>query len=90
MSSYIHELKDWPKFHWSEEKLAAQLANVRHRQGRLIGRMQGLGSLFKAEAVLHTLTEEILKSSEIEGETLDMEQVRSSIAPRSYARLPKR
>ncbi|MGO9006912.1 MAG: Fic family protein [Beijerinckiaceae bacterium] len=82
MPSYIHELKDWPKFHWSEAKLAAQLANVRHRQGRLIGRMEGLGFQLKAEAVLETLTEEILKSSEIEGEILDKEQVRSSIARR--------
>src|SRR5208283_2656338 len=57
-------------------------ARVRHRQGRLIGRMEGLGFQLKAEAVLQTLTEEILKSSEIEGEVLDKEQVRSSIAPR--------
>jgi len=82
MSSYIHELTDWAKFHWSEDKLASQLARVRHRQGRLIGRMEGLGFQLKAEAVLQTLTEEILKSSEIEGEVLDKEQVRSSIARR--------
>jgi Fic family protein len=82
MPSYIHELTDWPKFHWSEDKLASQLARVRHRQGRLIGRMEGLGFQLKAEAVLQTLTEEILKSSEIEGEVLDKEQVRSSIARR--------
>lgn len=59
MSSYIHELTDWPKFHWSEDKLASQLARVRYRQGRLIGRMEGLGFQLKAEAVLQTLTEEI-------------------------------
>jgi Fic family protein len=82
MPTYIHELKGWPKFHWSEEKIAAQLVRVRHRQGRLIGRMEGLGFQRKAEAVLETLTEEILKSSEIEGEILDKEQVRSSIARR--------
>lgn len=82
MPSYIHELKDWPKFRWSEQELAAQLVHVRHRQGRLIGRMEGLGFQLKAEAVLQTLTEEILKSSEIEGETLDKEQVRSSLARR--------
>ena len=82
MSSYIYELADWPQFRWSEEKLAAQLARVRHHQGRLIGRMEGLGFQFKAEAVLQTLTEEVIKSSEIEGEVLDREQVRSSIARR--------
>ena len=82
MPSYIYERADWPQFRWSEEKLAAQLARVRHHQGRLIGRMEGLGFQFKAEAVLQTLTEEVIKSSEIEGEVLDREQVRSSIARR--------
>ena len=82
MPTYIHELTNWPKFRWSEEKLASQLAVVRHHQGRLIGRMEGLGFQLKAEAVLRTLTEEVLKSSEIEGEVLDKEQVRSSIARR--------
>ena len=43
MINYIHELPDWPKFRWSEQKIAARLAGVRHRQGRLIGRMEGLG-----------------------------------------------
>lgn len=80
--SYIHELKDWPAFRWSQERLADRLASVRHRQGRLIGRMEGLGFRLRAEAVLQTLTEEVLKSSEIEGELLDKEQVRSSIARR--------
>ena len=82
MADYIHELKDWPKFHWSHEKLEAQLGAVRHHQGRLIGRMEALGFQLRAEAVLQSLTEEVLKSSEIEGEVLDREQVRSSIARR--------
>ena len=80
--AYIHEHKDWPAFRWSQERLADRLASVRHRQGRLIGRMEGLGFHLRAEAVLQTLTEEVLKSSEIEGELLDKEQVRSSIARR--------
>jgi Fic family protein len=79
---YIHELKHWPTFSWSQERLADQLAAVRHRQGRLIGRMEGLGFKLRAEAVLQTLTQDVLKSSEIEGEKLDREQVRSSIARR--------
>ena len=82
MATYIHELKDWPAFRWREEVLTGRLAAVRHRQGRLIGRMESLGFQLKAEAVLQTLTEDVLKSSEIEGELLDKEQVRSSIARR--------
>jgi Fic family protein len=82
MEPYIHELTGWPKLHWREEKIASQLARVRHRQGRLTGRMEGLGFQLRTEAALQTLTEEILKSSEIEGEVLDKEQVRSSIARR--------
>jgi Fic family protein len=79
---YIHELKDWPKFRWSAEKLAELLASVRHRQGRLIGHMEALGFGLRQEAVLQTLTADVLKSSEIEGEQLDAGQVRSSIARR--------
>ena len=82
MATYIHELEDWPKFHWSHDRLAAKLASVRHRQGRLSGRMEGLGFQLRAEAVLQSLTEDVIKSSEIEGEILDREQVRSSIARR--------
>lgn len=82
MPEYIHELKDWPKFHWSHERVAEQLASVSRRQGRLIGRMEALGFQLRAEAVLESLTKEVIKSSEIEGEVLDKEQVRSSIARR--------
>jgi Fic family protein len=79
---YIHERKGWPQFHWSIDKLAEPLASVRHRQGRLIGHMEALGFNLQQEAVLQTLTADVLKSSEIEGEKLDAEQVRSSIARR--------
>ena len=79
---YIHELNDWPHFRWDEQALATRLAAVRHRQGRLIGRMEALGFRFREEAVLQTLTEDVLKSSEIEGEVLDKDEVRSSIARR--------
>lgn len=81
-TKYIHELKEWPKFHWDKEQLAEKLATIRHHQGRLIGRMEGLGFNLRAEAVLQSLTEEVLKTSEIEGEKLDRSQVRSSIARR--------
>ena len=79
---YIHERDDWPRFHWDQDGLANQLAAVRHRQGRLIGRMEGLGFRLREEAVLSTLTQDVLKSSEIEGEILDIDQVRSSLARR--------
>ena len=79
---YTHELKDWPRFHWSAEKIAEPLASVRHRQGRLIGHMEALGFNLQQEAVLQTITADVLKSSEIEGEKLDAAQVRSSIARR--------
>jgi Fic family protein len=79
---YIHELEDWPRFHWDSERIAEPLAAVRHRQGRLIGHMEALGFNLRQEAVLRTLTDDVLKSSEIEGERLDAEQVRSSIARR--------
>lgn len=82
MTRDIHELPDWPKFQWDHRGVAKQLAAVRHRQGRLIGRMQALGFPLREEAVLRILTEDVLKSSEIEGEILDKDQVRSSIARR--------
>jgi Fic family protein len=79
---YIHELPDWPRVRWDRDPLAEPLGSVRHRQGRLIGRMEALGFNLQQEAVLETLTADVLKSSEIEGENLDVEQVRSSIARR--------
>jgi Fic family protein len=82
MTEYIHELPNWPKFEWDQRGLTKQLAAVRHRQGRLMGRMQALGFRLREEAVLQTLTEDVVKSSEIEGEILDRDQVRSSIARR--------
>ena len=68
---YIHELAHWPSFRWNNEALAKPLAEVRHRQGLLIGHMGALGFDLRQEAVLQTLTADVLKSSEIEGEKLD-------------------
>src|SRR6266853_5903419 len=79
---YIHELNRWPRFVWNHDRVAERLAAVRHRQGRLIGHMEALGFNLQQEAVLQTLTSDVLKSSEIEGEKLDAAQVRSSIARR--------
>ena len=80
--SYIHENPDWPNLKWNEAKLSPLLADVRHRQGRLLGKMEGLGFRLRAEANLTTLTADVIKSSAIEGKQLDAEQVRSSIARR--------
>ncbi|HUO92564.1 MAG TPA: Fic family protein [Rhizomicrobium sp.] len=82
MGTYIHELPGWPHFRWSQQTLADRLAAVRHRQGRLLGRLEGFGLKLRDEAALQTLTEEIVSSSEIEGEELDQNQVRSSLARR--------
>jgi len=82
MSNYIYDLPDWPRFRWNQDAVSPRLAAVRHKQDRLIGRMQALGFPLRKEAELRTLTLEVLKSSEIEGEILDKEQVRSSVARR--------
>ncbi len=79
---YIHQEADWPNFRWQLERLAEPLAAMRHRQGRLLGRMSALGFDLRQEAVLGMLTEDVVRSSEIEGEVLDTEQVRSSVARR--------
>jgi Fic family protein len=82
MSDYIHELPEWPRFTWDHQRVAARLSTARHKQGLLLGRMGALGFKVKEDAVLLTLTADVLKSSEIEGETLDAGQVRSSLARR--------
>ena len=82
ISMWIHEHKNWPIFTWDAAALASKLADIRHRQGRLLGRMEGLGFELKREASLSTLTSDVVKSSAIEGESLNPEEVRSSIARR--------
>jgi len=79
---YIHERPDWPTFRFDQNRLAETLVAVRQLQVRLLSQMGELGFSLRAEATVQSLTEEILKSNEIEGERLDKEQVRSSIARR--------
>lgn len=79
---WLHEHKNWPNFTWDATALASKLADIRHRQGRLLGRMESLGFELKREASLSTLTNDVVKSSAIEGENLNPEEVRSSIARR--------
>lgn len=78
--TYIHAKSDWPAFHWDSRGLIDRLAHVRFQQGLLHGRMNSLGHEFRDEAMLLTLTQDVLKSSEIEGVLLNGDQVRSSIA----------
>jgi Fic family protein len=82
MKIYIHEKENWTDFTWDNKKVMIKLGEVRNLQGRLLGKMESLGFDLQNEAVLNTLTLDVIKSSEIEGEFLDIEQVRSSIARR--------
>lgn len=79
---YIHQRQDWPNFTWNHAELLTRLGTVRHLQGKLMGKMSSLGFVLQQEAELETLTLDVLKSTEIEGEFLNPEQVRSSIARR--------
>jgi Fic family protein len=79
---YIHEHKGWPHLTWNQEALAEPLAAVRHQQGRLSGHMLALGFPLRQEATFETISTDVLKSSEIEGEKLNAAEVRSSVARR--------
>lgn len=79
---WIHEEKDWPNFIWDDKALTLLLAEARHRQGRLLGKMEALGFPIRQEASLNILTADVVTSSAIEGERLDTDEVRSSIARR--------
>jgi len=82
MAFYIHNRENWTDFTWNNKKVLLKLSETRNLQGKLLGRMESLGFDLQNEAILNTLTLEIVKSSEIEGEILETEQVRSSIARR--------
>jgi Fic family protein len=82
MNRYIHQYPDWTDFIWNKEAVLLKLIPLRNKQGKLVGKMETLGFDLRQEAVLETLTLDVLKSTEIEGEFLNLEQVRSSIARR--------
>src|SRR5690606_27856554 len=82
MAIYIHQLKSWPNFNWNEQDFISLLSEVRNLQGKLLGKVELLGFELKDEANLETLIQDVVQSSEIEGEILNPEQVRSSIATR--------
>lgn len=82
MEIYIHKRHNWTNFHWDEQEIIHLLSEVRHLQGKIIGKVELLGFKLKDEANLETLIQDVVQSSEIEGEILNPEQVRSSIATR--------
>jgi Fic family protein len=82
LAKYIYEYKNWTDFTWRETDISAIFGEVRRLQGKIVGQMNTLGFATKEEATLTTLTLDVVKSSEIEGEKLDYDQVRSSIARR--------
>ncbi len=82
MNLYIYQNPDWPAFFWEDSQILRQLGEVRHLQGKLLGKMESLGFELQNEALLNTLTMDVLKSTEIEGEFLNPGQVRSSLARR--------
>jgi Fic family protein len=79
---YIWQRQNWPNLRWDDKRLLEPLAAARLKQGRLLGSMARLGFDLKLDAQLEALTEEVIKSSEIEGDVLDRDSVRSSIARR--------
>ncbi|MEQ9376894.1 MAG: Fic family protein [Imperialibacter sp.] len=79
---YIYQKASWPAFAWKQDQLTPLLGKVRHLQGKLVGKMESLGFVLQNEAVLETLTLDVLKSTEIEGQVLNPQQVRSSVARR--------
>src|SRR5690242_248174 len=78
--AYLYQNRDWPRFQLDAERLASHLSSTRYKQGLLLGKMQDLGYQLKMEATLAALTEETVQSSAIEGEQLNPESVRSSLA----------
>jgi Fic family protein len=79
MSIYVHRKRSWPEYTWDERILMGPLSSIRHRQGRLLGRMEGLSLPLREEAFVGTLTIEVVASAALDGESLNTEQVRCSV-----------
>jgi len=79
---FVWELPSWPQFRWDDAALLKPLGNCRYQQGRLLTQMKELGLAVREHARAEVLIEEALKTSEIEGEKLDVQAVRSSVARR--------
>src|SRR6188508_3493992 len=77
---YIYSLPDWPKFQWDEQFLAPRLTELKIKQARLLGRMEGLGPSYQAQTNVNSLALELIKSCEIEGQLLDQNAVYKSFS----------
>ena len=89
MPKYIYQQPDWPHFYWDEStELTSLLIDIANMQGKLMGKMDALGFNLKAEASLEIISQDVIKSSDIEGEVLNPQQVRSSVAIRLGVDIP--
>lgn len=88
MITYIYQDANWPNFTWDLSKISTPLSAIRYRQGRLLGNMEALGFDLRSKTMLESLSLNLIKSSEIEGELLNKDQVRSSIAKRLGINIP--
>ncbi|MFI3262493.1 MAG: Fic family protein [Rikenellaceae bacterium] len=82
MAKYIYEYSSWPSFSWDESLVSPLLSEVRFLQGQVLGKIQTLGFSVQEQTALNTITDDVIKSSEIEGEKLNYDQVRSFVARR--------
>jgi Fic family protein len=82
MNNWIWQQSDWPHFHWQEERIQPLLRRVRLQQGILLGKTGALYEAFSYATALETLLQNIITSSAIEGERLNTDSVRSSLAKR--------
>jgi len=81
-TKYIYQNADWPDFYWDKNKISSLLAGIQHNKGLFLGKMQAIGMDLQENANMETITEDVVKSAEIEGEILNTQEVRSSIARR--------
>ena len=82
MAKYIYEYSNWTNFTWDDAVIYPLLSEVRFMQGQVLGKIQSLGFSLQEQTALNTITDDVIKSSEIEGERLNYDQVRSSVARR--------
>lgn len=80
MANYIHQSEQWPHFTWDKELVADKLATVNKASGFLMGRLNAIGFDAQMSASAEMLSNDIINSSEIEGISLNVKQVHSSIA----------
>lgn len=80
MMFYIYQELNWPNFKWNEQDIGKKIDTIRYLQGHLLGRIESLGFEETQKTLFHYLTDDVMNTSAIEGENLNLEQVRSSLA----------